>query len=337
MLSDSRRRLVGEMTQVFVEEWADGFGQALSVEDGLGEQRSGEIVEAPQRGAVAVAPDPCVVTNRPLAFVDGVRRVDVPLQAHLPGGRVVFGIAGSHGRGAAIAYPGRVVLSHMTVERLVIWGSGESVLLVSSVAGIGWDVQSVADPGPDAPLAGLQQRMREAEGVLAESLLDDGALVVSDGPLTFVRARGRPVCGYVKTHTKALLAADLHREIPGLRPGERSVIFTLYKDRFTAYTRIEARDLPNASPWRGIVRLEVPMSPGLEAARAVIDELTLRLGSFGSAAHKDSRAPVNLRPIAALEKRLRHRLGHPRLIASAARHAAFRTRLPATMKSTGTP
>jgi hypothetical protein len=313
--------------RVYVEEWADGLGEQLSIEDGVDGPGSGEIVERPDRGRLAVSPDPAALTDRPLAFVDGVRRVDVPLQAHLDDGRVVFGIAGSHAHGAAIARAGRVDVERMAVKRLVIWGSSETVALRSRTRGIAWDVRSVDDEGPDAPLAELQQCMRKAEGRLAESLMDAGAVVVCDGPLNYVLAGELPICGYVKTHQFAHLPAELHREVPALAAGERSVIFKTAgrERRYSAYMRIEARDLPRASPWRGIVRLEVPQARGLDVARRVIDEMTLRLGAFGAAAHKDSRAPVNLRPIAALEKQLRHRLGHPRLIATAARHAAIET------------
>src|SRR5207245_11184640 len=94
---------------------------------------------------------------------------------------------------------------------------------------------SVAEPSPDAPLKDLETRMRQEEGRLAEVLCAEGYLTVVDGPLNFVRSRDLPVVGYVKTHYRALLDPEHHRRIPELGPGERTSLFRLGDDRYSAY------------------------------------------------------------------------------------------------------
>ena len=57
------------------------------------------------------------------------------------------------------------------------------------------------------------------------------------------------------------------------------------------------------------MRIEVPESQGLAAAQERADEVAATLPRFAGVAHKDPRAPQNLLPIGALERRLRHQLG----------------------------
>ena len=59
----------------------------------------------------------------------------------------------------------------------------------------------------------------------------------------------------------------------------------------------------------GVVRLEAPSGPGLEAARELADLSARELPRFASDPARDPRAPQNLLPIGALETRLKHRLG----------------------------
>ena len=54
------------------------------------------------------------------------------------------------------------------------------------------------------------------------------------------------------------------------------------------------------------------MAPG--RAVALADLTCLALPAYASQRHKDSRAPQNLVPVGALEHRLRHVLGDPRLL-----------------------
>lgn len=227
----------------------------------------------------------------PVAFVDGVRRGD----AHL-----------------------YVRVDHVRVARMIIWGGGQQVPVPQLAGGWQWQVASIHDNDADAPLRELQNRMRQAEAELAERLAAEGWLVVADGPLSFVRSRDLPVCGYVKTHHRPLLSPELHRRVPELGVGERTPLFAMGRERYSCYTRIAA-GAGHASPWHAVARLEFPQSAGLEAARETSDKVTCMLPRYAGIPYTDPRAPQNLQPIAALE---RHRLGHPGLSTRAVRGAA---------------
>jgi hypothetical protein len=206
------------------------------------------------------------------------------------------------------------------VQRLIIWGSGLTGELPEVSGGWQWTCRSIADEAPDAPLAALQQRMRRREATLAESLCGEGYLVVVDGPLSYLRNLDLPVVGYVKTHSKALLAPDHHRRLPDLRAGERSSVFSLGRDRYSCYMRL----VPTSGlsgPWAGVVRLEVPQSAGLQRALEVVDRVAGIIPRYAGIAYRDPRAPQNLQPVGALEGSLRHLLGDPGLAYRAVREA----------------
>src|SRR5437667_57028 len=161
-----------------------------------------------------------------------------------------------------------------------------------------------------APLAGLQELMRERESALAARLASSrGRTVVVDGPLSFMDPTEAPVVGLVKRLVRAYLGPEEAALLPRLGPGERTPLFALGSDpnaRFGWYVRLaDVR-----APWHdhaGIVRCEVRTGIGLREARTLADRLTAVLPSFAGRA-SDPRAPQNLAPIGALEGRLRHRM-----------------------------
>jgi len=59
-------------------------------------------------------------------------------------------------------------------------------------------------------------------------------------------------------------------------------------------------------------RLEMPSGIGRDAAVEAADQAAGWLPSFASALHRDARAPVNLTPIAGLERHLHRRQGASR-------------------------
>jgi hypothetical protein len=206
------------------------------------------------------------------------------------------------------------------VIRLAIFGSGLRAALPEVPGGWRWQSACVDDTRAEAPLEDLQKRMRIAEAELSEALCGAGYLTVVDGPLYYVRSRDLPVVGYVKTHHKAKLSPKHHRKIPELDAGERTSLFRLGDDRYSAYLRLTGRS-PTSSPWAGIVRIEVPQSAGLAAAVDAADRITGVLPRFAGVPYRDPRAPQNLQPVGALETYLRHLLGHPGLATRAVREA----------------
>lgn len=310
------------MSEIFVEDWAAAYGSPYMVGPEDGGAGQGEPVEdGPELrqhpGGGRLGPD------ESLAFVDGVRRGEAGLYRVTEAGDLARGVAGAHACGAVIAGAcGPARIEDVRVRRMVIWGGGHPLELAPQGGGWRWRSESVHSLQPDAPLRELQTRMREAEGRLAEDLCERGHLVVVDGALSFVRSRGLPVVGYVKTHHRALLAPELHARVPLLAAGERTSLFAIGNDRYSCYLRLTAPGR-TSGPWSGIVRLEVPQSAGLERARAVVHRLAGLLPRFAGVAHRDPRAPQNLQPVGALERHLRHLLGDARLAGRAVREAAL--------------
>lgn len=303
------------MNDLYFEDWDASYGSPylISFDQADGDAEFAEVVDG-----IRVAPTPC--DPRATAFVDGVRRGEGLLYRQADAGVLVRGTVGAHACGAVLCEPGSAaVFGLIETRRLVIFGGGVPVVLPEA-DGYCWDAAAVASLEPDAPLQDLQTRMRMAEGELAERLSGEGWLAVLDGPLNFVRSRDRTVVGLVKTHHRPLLAPVDHVRVATLACGERTPVFPLGTDRYSCYVRIAVPG-PRSSPWFGIVRIEVPQSFGLDAARRTADEVTCVLPRYAGIPHRDPRAPQNLQPVGALEKQLRRRLGPSRLAARAARAA----------------
>lgn len=299
---------------LFYEDWNATYGSPYLID---AEEADGYAALAEE--VLGFALDPLAGQTRSVAFIDGVRRGEGLLYQRTADG-LVRGVAGAHGCGAVIHQGGQgIAFGPMQLRRIVIFGGGVPAQL-PPVDGFTWESAAVASTEPDAPIQELQSRMREAEGRLAEQLAAEGLLAVVDGPLNFVRSRDLPVIGYVKTHMRALLPAELHARVPELAAGQRTPLFALGRDRYSAYMRVAAPG-PNSSPWYGIVRLEIPQSFGMEVARRMADEATRMLPRFAGIPHRDPRAPQNLQPTGALERQLRRRLGQPKLAQRAVRRA----------------
>jgi hypothetical protein len=303
-----------------------------------------EAVELAEDGALRSHPvAPALEGPRELAFVDGVRRSEAWLYRELADrGASARGLAGAFGVGCVRVEPGdRLAFGEHRIGRLLIWGSGADAdtTLPESAAGWRWQAVSIPDVEPDAPLHELQHRMRVAEAELAEDLARSQVLTVLDGTLLLVRSSDLPIVGYVKTHHRALLAPEDHVRVPRLRAGERTTLFRLHRQGqrgrpYSCYFRLAAA-APMATPWSGVVRLEVPESGGLEQARRRVDDVAAALRPFAGAPHRDPRAPQNLQPIGALETRLRHLLGSPALAARAVRDAVARLHRDALAAAAG--
>jgi len=310
---------------VYVEDWGAGYGFPYLVDDESGDATEGVLIEdgdrlLSHRGAESDL-------TEALAFVDGVRRAEAWLSTVADDGQAVRGLAGAFATGAVLALPGRTpTFVRERVRRLAIWGSGLHAPLPEAPGGWCWDVASITDTDPDAPLASLQSRMREAERALALGLAVEGSLIVLDGPLNFVLGRDARVTGYVKTHHRRFLAADAHARVPQLALGERTSLFSI-GERFSCYARI-ATPTRHSPPWSGIVRLDLAGEDGLDEAKRLADTLCIRLPRFAGVLHCDPRAPQNLQPIGALESHLRHLMSDVALATRAVRDAALKRTLP---------
>jgi len=311
---------------LYYEDWDAAYGSPYLIDETEAAEGSGQLAERLSTGGFGL--NPARGDHPRVAFVDGVRRGEGLLYKRSPGGVLVRGVAGAHARGAALWEPGRrPVIDCIATRRLVIFGGGEPAQL-PAIDGYAWERAAIASTDLEAPRAELQQRMREGESRLCEGLARAGWLVIADGPLYFIRSRDLPVVGFIKTHLRVLLDPALHARVPEIACGQRTPLFALGSDRYSAYTRICDPAL-NASPWRGIVRIEMPQSQGLSAAAATADVVTRVLPRFAGIAHRDPRAPQNLQPIGVLERALTHRLGAARLAKRAVR-LAVAVRRPTT-------
>ena len=313
---------------LFFEDWSVAYGSPYLIEPDEVEDHAAELIEDGKKlrfhpGRSHGEPLP------PLAFVDGVRRGEASLYRQDPLTLdIVHGVAGAHARGAVVRRgAGPLEFADTRVTRMVIWGAGQKPDLPSSGHGFSWESDSIAASSPKDLLKRLHDRMRSTEAELAESLAKTGYLTVIDGPLPYGRVIDAPILGYVKTHHKSQLAPADHRRVPELSAGERTSLFVRKDHCYSAYLRLAPRG-PFSGPWAGIVRLEIPIGAGIDAARREADRAAYFLPRFAGIPHRDPRAPQNLQPIGALETHLRHLLGDSRLAGRAVREAVAQRRDP---------
>jgi hypothetical protein len=259
------------------------------------------------------APEP-VPRPGTVAFVDGAQHIEARVLAD-DGERLVYGAFASYAVGAAICEQGRVTTRLGAPRRALTLSDGAREDDVELVCG-GLRLRYVAAPsseaGAEAPARELHRLRQDAERDLGHELTEEGVpLVIADGPLRFQRRPKGHVVGVVKTmHT---LYVDLPKLgcLAGLRPGERSPVFLIERDRpaYSWFVRL-ADGGPSDHALSGIVRIET-MADGvsLEETIELADLTAGLLPCFAGPPYWDARAPQNLVPIAGLERQLRRTLG----------------------------
>jgi len=304
--------------------WASSYEGLLEADETEEEARGPQVDPA-----VEVAPEQWrplrpqgAAAPAALLFVDGVRRVEVGVVGQ-EGERLVWGLFGSYAAGGVLCRPGAAQVVAAEVRRALVLAAadldGQVEVPAGSVA-LRYRVLAIGPKGQQEVRQEVQHRMRqlEAETVAGGDLpRRDDVLVVVDGPLTFLpRWAGQevPVVGLIKSHHRLYLeGTPLAGCLGALAPGERTPLFLLLTEReadrrFSWYLRLAAPP-PFHHPLVGVVRLEAWAEGGKERARRLADLTALLLPSFAPPAAWDARAPANLYPVAALEERLRHRLG----------------------------
>jgi hypothetical protein len=247
-------------------------------------------------------------------FVDGVRRVDANLWIDREGRFPGFGLAATYAAGAVRCNSAATVVA-AEVRRGVFTGADAEP--VATVMGT-YDVMSTRGSTPEELWLGIQERMGDLEGEVAEKHADV-ALVVVDGPLSH-RRHVEGAVGYVKTQHVQYLPDELRSTLGSLPVGCRTPLFltTTSWSRFSWYLRLAN----GTGPAGGLVRCEVKADMTVAAAAQLANLVTASLPRFASARHKDPRAPQNLYPIGGLERELRRRLGDRDLAIRALRRAA---------------
>lgn len=311
------------MTALYVESWAPEYGSPIAHDAEL--EPSDGVVDATVEESVwepKSAPAGCEDAVPVVEFIDGVRRVDARLT--LDDADVVTpGLFGSLAVGATKwdrTVP-RSEFGHISMERIAFLAGGRVETVPGG--GLGYETVGVPSDDPGELVRQLHERMRTAEADLAARLADSSDhLIVADGPVNSLKPRS--IIGLIKTHRVNYLEASHVATVRRLGPAQRTPLFLIDATRFARYSwYLKLCEVPGGHLWSGVVRCEVPASLGLDRAVELADQATALLPVTAPALHTDPRAPQNLVPIAALERRLRRELGDAKLVYRALRQAAM--------------
>lgn len=295
-----------------VESWAPEYGAPTEADLVDSTENVDPSVELPPDKWRPLLPEGPGADD--ILFVDGVRRVDANLWIErgeqFPG----FALAATYAAGAVRCNGGAEVVA-AEVRRGIFTGTDADSIDTSM--GV-YEVMSTKGSTPEELWLGIQERMGDLEGLIAEQQAD-AALVVVDGPLSH-RRHVEGAVGYIKTQHVQYLPDELRSSLGTLPVGHRTPLFltTTSWSRFSWYLRLAN----GTGPAGGLVRCEVKadMTPA-DAAR-VAHLVSASLPRYASDRHKDPRAPQNLYPIGGLERELRRRLGDRELAMRALRVAA---------------
>ncbi|MET0577110.1 MAG: hypothetical protein ABW122_00520 [Ilumatobacteraceae bacterium] len=293
-----------------VEAWAPEYGASVEADalDDVSERVDATI----ERALADWAPIVPASSERPerIMFVDGVRRVDARVWIH-DGARSHPAVCASVAAGAVeCCGPVARVMDRPRIERVLVAPEvARAEAIVTRHAG--YVVVPTLGDDPSAVNLAIHGRMTALEQTIAGEHGCD--LVVFDGPL---RGRNDPTgVGYVKTQHVQYLPDDVVAVLGALRDGERTPLVLIGDggpwSRRSWYLRLPG---PRTHPLAGVVRCELPADGTVAGAVTRADVVSSSLPRFASQAHKESRAPQNLTPIAGLERRLRHLLGDARFL-----------------------
>lgn len=329
-----------------IDGWDPGYGSSLELDGAIETvvQVRTDIELSADRWA-PIPPTPGLKQPSSTVFIDGVRRVEARAWIHdvdpddpeVIATEATPALCASYAAGAVCCCGDRAHFLTPELRRGLFTTSGHARDIITR-AGVykAWPVTLKPAQGLMLSLsATLQHRLTELEllvAVKARSLTTDhgsshatgdDSLLVVDGQVRG-RAHLARVLGVIKSHQTAYLEPRLHALVSRLATGERTPVFLVDTswDRFTWYLRLPGSP---SHPWSGIIRVEcaanIPAADAIELAslsQAVLPR-------YASVEYKDPRAPQNLYPVAALERELRRRLGHPALLARALRRAAHAT------------
>lgn len=314
--------------RIWVEAWSPEYGTSYGIDSlGAGPDDAGVAIRAEPAEPVGwgpVTPEPAPLP--PLAFLDGVSRVDARLfvDTGQPGGPA-GGLCGSVGVGA-MTTNGATRFGPMEIHRAAIFPAGGEGELPAVPGVPAYEPRQALGPRPEDVRLALE-RLREArEGLLAAALADAGHVVIADGRLR--REQPLSVIGYIKSHEGRYLGPELAPAVAELAPGQRTPVFALTggltggRHHYSWYLRLAPT--PHGHPWAGVARCEVSASLPLPKAVELAELTAAHLPRFASRPYWDSRSPQNLVPIATLERRLWHLLGDRELTLRRIRSAAAR-------------
>ena len=307
---------------MWVEAWSPEYGTSYGIDAPDPDAPGGGGAQAEPAEEVPWAPvTPAVVVLPPLAFLDGVSRVDARVFVEA-NGELVAGLCGSVGVGA-MKTNGTTRFGTTRVHRALVFPPGQHAEMpfVSDV--LDYESRQAKGQRPEDIRRALESLREEREGLLAAALADEGFIVIADGRLR--RELPLSVIGYIKSQEGGYLDGALKPIVPALGPGQRTPVFALMDQRhhhYSWYLRLAAS--PGGHPWAGVARCEVSASLPLPRAVQLADLTAAHLPRFSSKPFWDTRSPQNLVPIATLERRLWHLQGDRQLMLRRIRSAVAR-------------
>jgi hypothetical protein len=299
---------------VTLDPWSVDYGSAVGFdEEDPGEEPSFEVdafVETEDWSSGRV-PAP-VAFPESVAFVDGVQRIEY--WARVDDGETLAEAAfASVGVGSVVSRAGNATLACDYTQR--VFGVGGPVAAQPMVVQCGgreliYEVARADETGQHAVYQAIAIRRRDLEHACVQKMLASHPLVIADGRLDRPEVTQNQLVGVAKTLHQLYVRGEQRALIARLAPGQRTPVFLIgdsWGSRYSWFLRLpHTRSIHHS--YAGIVRLEVPVASA-QAPVAVADMLTHNLPRFASRPEHDPRAPQNLLPVGALEKRLRHELG----------------------------
>jgi hypothetical protein len=321
-----------------LDAWASDYVGSVDLEDG-DETETFTVgidtdVETTDWSQPIVAPASSTRPRR-IVFVDGVQRTEVWGRIETAAGSFDAALA-SAAVGAAVSYNEHADISYdqPNVHRIYAI-AGPLTLPPYEIAcgriSLRFEPEPIAERGRMGVSHAIGNRRADLERRFAESLVDQDALVVLDGRLSFEPGPIYQVVGMAKTmHRNYLEGYPEASLLTQLGACERTPVFRIRYGETTRYSWYLR--LPFTRPIHhslaGIVRLETP-EIGEEAAVRLAHLTAFYLPAFASRPEHDPRAPQNLIPIGALEKRLRHEMGDPLWLRRSIEDYLYRDELPA--------
>jgi uncharacterized protein len=260
-----------------------------------------------------------------LIFIDGRRRIDASLVGG-SGNTVAYGVFGTIAVGAVVV--DRTIphanCTQITIRRVLGFGGEQQAVLTRIPCPLGSKAELVYEPAKPSidntpAVRGLivQNAMLAAEEQLVSQQTNDThTLVIRDGRLSHKSANF--VLGYVKTMQKNYLSEKYAAMLWQLSPQTRSPIFLIKEQNRPRYSwYIKSGDgsaKKSHHDLHGIVRLELSSEISLEAAKEIANQTSYLIPQYASHPSRDPRAPQNLTPVGALERKLGRRMGNAALI-----------------------
>lgn len=302
-----------------MQAWSPEYGAPLEADEdvapgGASEATINPDVEFPAAAWRPIRPP--AMANRPVAFTDGVRRIDANLVWSTDDGAFHLGLAGSVAAGV-VHCDGRAEITEVALDRVLLLGVPTEAVQTRAAR---WRYQPLRQAADDPGRLSieLQQTMADLEVSVAADAARHAELVVVDGPIRRREGVANAV-GHIKSHHHRYLPPSLAPIIGELEAGERTPLFAIGAPfpRLSWYLRLPG---PRQHPWSGVVRHEIPFTDEHEARR-LADLAAALVPRFASRPARDPRAPQNLTPISGLEAQLRHRLGDGMMLYRALRAA----------------